>query len=454
MPEALTSEAKRSYTILGLVGEGGTGRVYRARMVDGDFQKDVALKMLHASTPDDEVLARFRDEARILALFRDRAVVSVDPPVELAGRWCVVMDFVDGHSVGQLLRTLGAIPPRAALEIIAEVARVLRNAYDFPGPKGAPLRLLHRDIKPGNIQVTRSGEVRILDFGSARASFAHREADTQEEISGTPGYIAPERLEGIEGPAGDVYSLGVTLWCMLLDERTVRRRLDPAADAQELAGDDAAIAAALGLAVRMRARDADERPDMDEIQASARAMAAALPGPGLEDWCKQVPPRPLAEDELKSQRLTEKLALTTAGGTRTRTLAFGITTLVGTLLVGLLGIGGGILVFLLTLSGPSTPTAPLEPSEPVLVRAPVPDGMVGLDLRSEPEGAQVLIDGELVGTTPMLSHPVEPGRHAFAMKHGRFESDAEILVESPSLVYWNIWQGERRIVLQVLDQAD
>ncbi|MCA9566523.1 MAG: serine/threonine protein kinase [Myxococcales bacterium] len=452
MADALTTEAKRSYTILGLVGEGGTGRVYRAHMVDGDFHKDVALKMLHAANPSDDHLARFRDEARILALFRDRAVVSVDPPVHLAGRWCVVMDFVEGHSAGHLLRKLGAFPPRVALEIVAEVARVLRNAYDFPGPRGAPLRLLHRDIKPGNIQVTRSGEVRILDFGSARATFENREADTQEEISGTPGYIAPERLEGIEGPAGDIYSLGITLWCMLTDENTVRRREDPEADAKAIAGTDGALAAALGLAVRMRERDADLRPSAEEVQSTARALASALPGPSLEDWCASMPPRPLEDDQMKGQRLTETLKLEASGSTG-RTMAMSAGVGVGSLLalvaVGALGVGAGVLVILAALSRGGGSPAP-EPGvavapEPMAMRHEVPAGMIGVHLRSTPEGADVAVDGKSVGQTPLLSWPVTPGTHTVTMTKGRFETERSFDVQKPGTLHWNIMQGNSRL---------
>jgi serine/threonine-protein kinase len=446
MADPLVTEARRTYTILGLIGEGGSGRVYRARMSEGDFHKDVALKMLHEGTPSDTLLARFRDEARILALFRDRAVVSVEPPVQLAGRWCVVMDFVEGQSLAQLLRQQGPLPPTVALEIVAEVARVLRNAYDFPGPRGAPLRLLHRDLKPGNLQVTRSGEVRILDFGSAKASFAHREADTLEEISGTPGFIAPERLDGEETPAGDIYSLGVTLWMLLTGEPSIRRWDDATQAAQELAGDDPSLAAALGVAARMRERDPASRPDAEEIQSTARALANALPGPGLEDWAARMPPRPLADDRMRGQRLTETVGLERRSVSNAGIVTMGLGGIVGSVLVGIVGVAAAIFVVLaLGLLGRDDPTVVpkdadvVPPSEPVDWRpVPVPDGMVAVHLRSEPDGAIVWVDGREVGTTPIAGHVMKPGVYTVRMKRHVFDHEQQVVVEEAGSLMWRM----------------
>jgi hypothetical protein len=83
--------------------------------------------------------------------------------------------------------------------------------WSYRGDDDEPLRLLHRDLKPGNLQITQTGTVKVLDFGVARAEFDNREMMTTNNIGGTIGYIAPERLQGIDGPAGDIWSLGVVL---------------------------------------------------------------------------------------------------------------------------------------------------------------------------------------------------------------------------------------------------
>jgi eukaryotic-like serine/threonine-protein kinase len=203
----------RSYRIVELLGEGGFGKVYRARMENADgFSKDVAVKLLTERSPPEDVLARFRDESRVLGLVRDRAVVAVDPPTQLGGRWAVIMEYVPGCSCQALTRQHGTLTPKVALGIVGEVARALDHVFRQLGPTGTALELVHRDLKPANLQITPSGEVKILDFGVARANYEAREAHTTRSIQGTFGYIAPERLQGIDTPAADIYSLGMVLY--------------------------------------------------------------------------------------------------------------------------------------------------------------------------------------------------------------------------------------------------
>ena len=126
------SAAPRKYTVTAVLGEGGFGKVYRAKLVTpGGFSKDVALKIARGDIPE-EALRRIRDEARILGLVRDRAIVSVDPPTQLDGAWAVVMEYVEGSTCRNLLHS-GTLPPRVAMEIVAEVARALDKTYRQPG---------------------------------------------------------------------------------------------------------------------------------------------------------------------------------------------------------------------------------------------------------------------------------------------------------------------------------
>src|SRR5262245_47641725 len=141
------------YRFLSVVGEGGFGKVYRARLETSEgFHKDVAVKVLSDKDPPKSLLQRFRDEAKILGLVRDRAIVGAEPPIRVGDRWAVVMEYIDGVSLGSLIAQQG-IEPGVAVEIIGEAARALHNAFHMEGPDG-PLQLLHRDIKPDNIQVT------------------------------------------------------------------------------------------------------------------------------------------------------------------------------------------------------------------------------------------------------------------------------------------------------------
>jgi hypothetical protein len=287
-----------SLRVLGLLGQGGFGKVYLARREGADgWTRDVAVKLLDPARADDAALRRFRDEARILALVRDRAVVSAEPPVALTQGWAVIMEYVAGRTLADLLAEDRRPPPTAALELVEEVARALGHLGEATGPDGAPLGLVHRDLKPANLQLTRAGEVKILDFGIAHVRMATREASTTAAIIGTPGFIAPERLLGQDGPAADVYALGVVLSRMLGDA--------PAEAA--VTGDDAPAQAApsptgpLSDLVRaMTAYAPSDRPTARDVERRARSLRSALAGEGLREWCEREVPAtpPLARDAL------------------------------------------------------------------------------------------------------------------------------------------------------------
>ncbi|MCB9672414.1 MAG: protein kinase [Alphaproteobacteria bacterium] len=300
-------DESRRYRILEVVGEGGFGKVYRARLEGAEgFAKDVAIKLLSDDEAPEIVLQRFRDESRILGLVRDRAIVTVDPPTRLDGRWAVVMEFVDGVNC-QVLMKRSPLPPRTAMEIVQEVARALDNVYNQEGPDGTPLHLVHRDIKPGNIQVTPSGTVKILDFGIARAEFQARESKTTTHIGGTFGYIAPERLHGEEGPASDVYSLGIVLGALVTGRRcTTKNRTK----IEEWVAQDEDLAKVWALSKRMAHVDPEERPSAREVEDECAALGPTLRGEPLRRWAEQnVQAKPdFIEDHLIGNVLTETMA--------------------------------------------------------------------------------------------------------------------------------------------------
>lgn len=269
----------RRFLVEAVIGRGGSGTVYQAKEVNSG--KVYALKFLGQRSVSSGTLERLRDEARVLASIRDRAVVKAEPPTLVGGRWAVVMEYLDGVPASKLLR-IRPYPPRVAIGMVAELARALDAIYNAPGIAGKPLKVLHRDIKPGNIHVSRDGLVRLLDFGTARADLEQREADTGR-IMGTLGYVAPERMEGVEGPAADVYSLGITLHVLVTSEKAMGPgRFRPR---WHRVRRNEAVLKVLAIANAMQAVEPSARPTAVEVAGRCSSLYAELDGDSLEDWC-------------------------------------------------------------------------------------------------------------------------------------------------------------------------
>jgi tRNA A-37 threonylcarbamoyl transferase component Bud32 len=306
----------RRYRIEQVLGRGGFGTVYKAMLTAaGDFQKPVALKVLNEDMVDRSgVLERLKDEARLLGLLHHRAIVQVDGLARLDGRWAVVMEYVEGVSLRELLST-GPIPVGPTLLIAAEVSGALDAAWRRLGPSGQPLRLLHRDIKPSNIQLTPNGDVKLLDFGVARADLDSREAETKRHLVGSLPYMAPERFELDDGPAGDVYSLGVSL-CELLGAqisgRTRPRPDEHARRVDSLVTQLPTLPPSLrDLLLSMLAYEPADRPGARDCERMATQLFAELGGGlWLHDYAENaVPPvlkdRPMLQDVLTGTLLAE-----------------------------------------------------------------------------------------------------------------------------------------------------
>ncbi|NOY26687.1 MAG: serine/threonine protein kinase, partial [Oligoflexia bacterium] len=287
---------ERRYEVLEALGTGGFGTVYRARYQgEGGFSQMVALKILNPEMAGvDEIASRLRDEARVLGLLRHRAIVQVHRLVQLDDSWTVVMEFVEGADLSQVLASGQRVPVGPALEIVSEVAAALNVAWTAPGPSGRPLRLLHRDIKPSNIQITPVGEVKVLDFGIARADFAQREALTQKLAFGSTEYMSPERLDMRDGPAADVYSLGAVLYEILtgqglgrtsaVRDRHVPRIDDAMATVSEAIG--SSHTAIIELVGDMLTWDPKNRPTARVIERRALTLRSHIAGEPLRFWAE------------------------------------------------------------------------------------------------------------------------------------------------------------------------
>jgi serine/threonine protein kinase len=203
----------RSYEIVGLLGTGGRGEVYRAR--DRSLGREVALKFLsHEVSRDPQRLRHLEREARMLAALNHPKIATLHSLEEHGGQRFLVMELVPGQTLAQRLRH-GALPVRDALDICRQIAEGLEAAHDAG--------IVHRDLKPANIKVGPEGQVKLLDFGLAKASEGWEsgiestvpaiETTREGTVLGTPAYMSPEQARGrVVDRRTDIWAFGCCLY--------------------------------------------------------------------------------------------------------------------------------------------------------------------------------------------------------------------------------------------------
>lgn len=207
------------------LAKGGMGTVELALRREGEFRRLHAVKRLHPHFLDDEDLrAMFLDEARIAGLLRHPNVVSVLDVGEDAQGPYLVMDYVDGVTLSTIIQHHAPLeqllPVQLCARIGGEIARGLAAAHELVGHDGQLLHLVHRDISPQNVLVSFDGQVRLADFGIARALGRSAKLTELGVIKGKLGYQAPEQLRFEEASAqSDLFALGVVLYELLSGKR-------------------------------------------------------------------------------------------------------------------------------------------------------------------------------------------------------------------------------------------
>jgi serine/threonine protein kinase len=248
------------------------------------------------------------------------------------------MEYLEGVDLKSLMGYLGGIgepfPMRMAFDVTAHVASAMDSAYNYvPLQGGEPMRLIHRDIKPSNVMVTVEGDVKLLDFGTARANFDSREAHTESLSFGSQAYMAPERFMGDpDAPAGDIFSLGISLYELIagqnigrillredrffenLDSRLAALPMDPVPE-----GARQDVRKVMRL---MMDYNAENRPTAGQVVDLMEILAEKCEDPGMRRFSRdhirpalQANPHQPGEDSLQGNTMVEDRSATfeTAG---------------------------------------------------------------------------------------------------------------------------------------------
>jgi len=201
------------YELLGEIGAGGMATVHLGRAVGpAGFERLVAVKVCHPNLREDEELVRmFLDEARLAARIHHPNVVSTIDVGDEESLY-LVMEYIEGGSLAQLLAAVGPLPVGVCLRIVGDVLSGLHAAHETAGSDGRPLGLVHRDVSPQNVLVGVDGVARLSDFGIARAE-ARLAVTRQGVFKGKLAYAAPELYPGhVVTRRSDVFAASVVLW--------------------------------------------------------------------------------------------------------------------------------------------------------------------------------------------------------------------------------------------------
>jgi len=420
MPIGAPAQEIGAYAVLRRLDVGGMAEVFLAQhRGEGGFSKRVVIKQLLPDLARDQKVVRmFLDEARLAARLSHPNIVQVNDVGDSGGgAYFIAMEYLDGESLRSLLVDCAnrgvRMDPRLAAHVCARIADALHYAHTFVDVDGTPLRVIHRDVKPSNIFVTRAGYAKLIDFGIAKA--ATQVATTGAGmVKGTLRYMAPEQLTRAEiDHRVDVYALGLTLYEALvgpdlLDAQTAPSQ--PSAGAAPrvapLAGRDVEVAASLAAIVdRATAQDRDDRHatarelqrDLDRWVASSGAPLVSDDLAAVVEDCRRrnVDPAPTL---LRDRHPDDPAPLPEARPGRRRVGA-----LAALALVALASTLGGIAVWRWRTSSPPEP-APGASAAPVAAVSP-PASSAGARADDDDAPAVEPLDLQALPPRPAPRHP-------------------------------------------------
>ena len=272
MSDTTESTVFGRYRLVDLIAKGGMAEVFRAKL-DGaaGTEKQVCIKrILPRLSKNSEFISLFVEEARIVLPLTHGNITQVFDFGEVDGVYFLAMEYIRGQNLAQVLARLAergaGLDIGASLYIAAEVCRGLQYAHSYTNGEGKSVVVVHRDVSPHNILTSYNGEVKLTDFGIARAM--SKVAETDAVVRGKPCYVSPEQVDGGGGdPRSDIFSLGTVLYEML----TGRRPFEAESDAETLErvrvakvvppseGNDAVDASIDAIVLKAMARDPGDR---------------------------------------------------------------------------------------------------------------------------------------------------------------------------------------------------
>ena len=478
-----------SYRLVRKLGTGGMAEVFLAaqRMQGGVVRPVVVKAILPHLVEDKRFVEDFLREARVAAMLNHPNIVHIHDVSVLDGRPCLVMEFLKGRDLWAVLARLAergaAVGPHAAAAVTAQASAALDYAHRKRDRRGRPLDLVHRDVSPHNLFITREGQVRVLDFGIAKSAFQKQRTESGV-IKGKLGYMAPEQARGRDvDHRADVFSLGVVLWEMLAGQRLFARD-DAFQTVTAMFHDDVPTPSSVrpvpealeAIVMKAIERDPTDRYDSCETLTLALRQWLATEGAPAEDrlvrrlLSKAIPEsedaafyaadRPVAPGILGADSSLVGVESPADGGEQSEAVVADSTpsgpvpaakavprlpswALWAALAAGLVAVP--FLVTALLLRGDERPeplSAPTpgdpRPAEPAVPTPPAPQD-VTIRFEGVPEGVELEVDGERLDGDALTVPASDETHHvrAFADEHELWRYDAlfreDALVELPPL---------------------
>ncbi len=238
----------------------------------------------------------------MLALLRHPVIVRTESITQLDGVWALATEYIEGVDLADLLRA-SPLPVPVILEVVAQVASALGDAWDYPNVDLRPLCLVHGDIKPSTVRITPVGQVKLLDFGVTGVGLGDRPGHPHRATRGSPRFMAPEGHQGVQDHASDMFSLAL-VWVVCLTHRSQgvppaapeafgpfrQHVLTAARQALTRRHDDGEHIAAehrvelMELLGEMLSHGPQERPTGRQVVDRLRPLIQAIEGPRLDTW--------------------------------------------------------------------------------------------------------------------------------------------------------------------------